>query len=101
MPGGRARARGRRPPPRSGDRGGEVLVELEEVMGGRDQSPFGPGGGSAASGEAGESAGVFWGAGKRVRGAVWAPGGGLFAVRGRGGGPGGLKGPRPPPPPGS
>src|SRR5215210_2706983 len=63
MPGavaaGRARTRGRRPPPRSGDRGGEVLVELEEVMGGRDQSPFGPGGGSAASGEAGESAVVF------------------------------------------
>src|SRR5947209_18548224 len=67
MPGPVARARGRggcsclgpTPAPRSGDRGGEVLVELEEVMGGRDQSPFGPRGGAAASGEARESAVVF------------------------------------------
>src|SRR3954451_11414791 len=46
------------PPPRSGDRG-EGLVEFDEVVGGGDQSPFGAGGGAAASGEAGEAAVVF------------------------------------------
>src|SRR3954449_336384 len=40
-------------------RGGEVLVELDEVVGGGHQPPFGPCGGSAASGEAGEAAVVL------------------------------------------
>src|SRR6266536_2667215 len=40
-------------------RGGEVLVELDQVVGGGHQPPFGPCGRSSASGEAGESAVVF------------------------------------------
>src|SRR5271166_6956044 len=36
-----------------------VLVELQEVVGGREQPPFGPGGGSSTSGEAGEPAVVL------------------------------------------
>lgn len=37
----------------------EVLVELDEVVGGRHEPPFGAGGGSAAAVEAGEAAVVF------------------------------------------
>jgi hypothetical protein len=40
----------------SGGTGGEVLVELEEVVGGRKEPPFGPNRGSATSGKVGESA---------------------------------------------
>src|SRR4051794_2317840 len=39
--------------------GGEVSVELEEVVGSGDQAPFGPGGRSVAPGEAREPAVVF------------------------------------------
>ena len=47
-------------PPFSGGLGGDVvLVELEEVVGGGDQAPFGADGGSASSVEAGEAAVVF------------------------------------------
>jgi len=37
----------------------EVLVELEQVVGGRQEPPFGPDGGSPAPGEAGEAAVVL------------------------------------------
>src|SRR5688500_5349463 len=41
------------PPPRSGCRGGEAVgVELEQVVGGRDQSPLAATGGSASALEA-------------------------------------------------
>src|SRR3954471_2159461 len=55
--GGRARAhatdpgrsRGSRAPPSGGCRGGVVPPELEDVVGGRQQAPFGSGGGAAAA----------------------------------------------------
>src|SRR3954462_3661001 len=46
--------------------GGEVLVELDEVVGRGHQPPFGPRGGSAASGEAGEAAVVLQSAEDRL-----------------------------------
>ena len=36
-----------------------MLVELQEVVGGRKETPFGPDGGSSTSGEAGEAAVVL------------------------------------------
>jgi len=46
-------------PPQLGRTGDEVLVELEQVVSGCEKPPFGPGGGSSTSGEAGESAVVL------------------------------------------
>jgi hypothetical protein len=52
-----------RPRPSAGRRGSgggrEVLVELQEIVGGRKQPPFGPDGGSSTPGEAGEAAVVL------------------------------------------